>query len=78
MGLRVCVSRASGNTVARVRRATPDHGAEVIVGLSVKRRQRYRLAKATDRPQLAIVLDLLRQKFVKQVDRPQRLAQMQY
>ena len=61
--------------MARVRRATPDHGAEVIVGLSVKRRQRYRLA---DRPQLAIVLDLLRQKFVKQVDRPHRLAQMQY
>jgi hypothetical protein len=48
------------------------------VGLSVKRRQRYRLAKATDRPQLAIVLDLLRQKFVKQVDRPQWLAHMQY
>ena len=64
--------------MARVRRATPDHGAEVIVGFSAKRRQRYCPVKATDRPQLAIVLDLLRQKFVKQVDRPHRLAQMQY
>ena len=35
MALRDCAPRASSNTVARVRRATPDRGAEVIVGLSV-------------------------------------------
>jgi hypothetical protein len=33
-GLRVCTPRASSNTLARVRRATPDRGAEDMVGLS--------------------------------------------
>ena len=76
MAFRVCAPRASSNTVARVRRVTPDRGAEVIVGLSVQRRQRLPSWRATDWPQLGIVLDLLRQKFVKQVDHLQQLAHM--
>src|SRR5258707_4087111 len=59
----VCAPRAFSNTVARVRRVTPDRGADIggferpaSTALTVL--ARYRLAP------LGIVLGLLRQKFV--------------
>ena len=52
---RVCAPRAFSNTVARVRRVTPDRGAD-IVGLSVQRRQRLPSWRATDWPHLVLCL----------------------
>jgi len=52
---RVCAPRAFSNTVARVRRVTPDRGAD-IVGLSVQRRQRLPSWHATDWPHLVLCL----------------------
>jgi leucine dehydrogenase len=52
---RVCAPRAFSNTVARVRRLTPDRGAD-IVGLSVQRRQRVPSWRATDGRHLILCL----------------------
>ena len=52
---RVCAPRAFSNTVARVRRVTPDRGAD-IVGLSVQRRQRVPSWRATDGRHLILCL----------------------
>ena len=52
---RVCAPRAFSNTVARVRRLTPDHGADTV-GLSVQRRQCSPSWRATDWPHLASCL----------------------
>jgi len=71
---RVCAPRAFSNTVARVRRVTPDRGAD-IVGLSVQRRQRLPSWHATDWPTWYCAWHSS-PKFVKQVDHLQQLAHM--
>lgn len=52
---RVRAPRGFSNTVARVRRVTPDHGAD-IVGLSLQRRQCSPSWRATDWPHLVLCL----------------------